>query len=258
MDEKMLIEQELTALKLQLNQEKQERANLEKELLSKEETVIKMEGEMQKKESQYKYEIKALNDKLANISQQYNNEELQKEYDKLKKEKNELQDKINKLISTENGFKKKISDTEQIITDMVSDSDKLKVENEQLKQHLATLELSFSDLHSKYERCKDIIVGLKKNEETLVESLEKFKEGARKYEERYDMLKSHATAQLEKANKDLAVIKKEHVTEVSKLSNMLKCLEIKNGSIQQALDQKTKECEALSALCDEITGTIPH
>lgn len=42
--------------------------------------------------------------------------------------------------------------------------------------------------------------------------------------------------------------------EISKLKTIIKRLEIKCSSLQVNLDQKTKECAALSTLCEEVTG----
>jgi transforming acidic coiled-coil-containing protein 3 len=52
--------------------------------------------------------------------------------------------------------------------------------------------------YRKYERSKAVIEGLKKNEEVLRASLAEYESTIRKQEQKYDMLKSHAMAQLER------------------------------------------------------------
>lgn len=37
---------------------------------------------------------------------------------------------------------------------------------------------------------------------------------------------------------------------------MIKRLEIKIDSLENALEQKSKECQELSKLCDEVTGKV--
>lgn len=56
--------------------------------------------------------------------------------------------------------------------------------------------LSFTN--RKYDRCKGIIEGYKCNEETLRQNLTLFEERLHKNEEKYEALKAHAKAQLER------------------------------------------------------------
>lgn len=42
--------------------------------------------------------------------------------------------------------------------------------------------------------------------------------------------------------------------EISKLKAITKRLEIENAALQTSVEQKTKECLALAALFDEVTG----
>lgn len=52
--------------------------------------------------------------------------------------------------------------------------------------------------YRKYERSKAVIEDFKKNEEVLRASLAEYEATIRKQEQKYDMLKSHAMAQLER------------------------------------------------------------
>lgn len=56
----------------------------------------------------------------------------------------------------------------------------------------------FFSYYRKYERSKVVIEGFKKNEEVLRASLAEYEATIRKQEQKYDMLKSHAMAQLER------------------------------------------------------------
>lgn len=49
-------------------------------------------------------------------------------------------------------------------------------------------------------------------------------------------------------------MKELHEMEMSKLKAYARRLEIKLSSLEVSLQQKTEECEQLSALCDEVTG----
>jgi transforming acidic coiled-coil-containing protein 3 len=52
--------------------------------------------------------------------------------------------------------------------------------------------------YRKYEKSKVVIEGFRKNEEVLRASLAEYEATIRKQEQKYDMLKSHAMAQLER------------------------------------------------------------
>lgn len=44
--------------------------------------------------------------------------------------------------------------------------------------------------------------------------------------------------------------------EITKLNAIVKRLQIKLESVTNLLNQKTKECEGLAELCDEVTGKV--
>lgn len=71
-------------------------------------------------------------------------------------------------------------------------------ETDILKGHLAAMEMAFSDLLQKYERCKTIIYGYKQNEGTLNEHVQVLEDTLQKNEEKYEALKAHAKSQLER------------------------------------------------------------
>lgn len=64
-------------------------------------------------------------------------------------------------------------------------------------QHLSSLETTFSDLHVKYERCKQQMEALKRSEEALLTDKRQSAEQASMQEQRYDKLKTHAMQQME-------------------------------------------------------------
>lgn len=58
--------------------------------------------------------------------------------------------------------------------------------------------------------------------------------------------------------KEQAMLEQEaYRQEIAKLKTMAKKFEIKIGSLENAIKQKTEEAVALSQLCDEMTGRPP-
>lgn len=53
----------------------------------------------------------------------------------------------------------------------ILERDIFKSEKDLIEKHLANLEFSFSDVHTKFERAKSVVDGFKKNEEVLVEAI---------------------------------------------------------------------------------------
>lgn len=94
------------------------------------------------------------------------------------------------------------------------------------------------------------------NEETLRQNLTLYEEILHKNEEKYEALKAHARAQLEKSSKEFVATREAYESEITKLNTIVKRLDIKNESIMVALDQKVKECTSMAALLDEMTGKV--
>lgn len=57
-----------------------------------------------------------------------------------------------------------------------------------------------------------------------------------------------------RSNRELALARDKFQHEITKLATNIKRLEIKNASLNTALEQKIKECTAYASLCEEITG----
>lgn len=57
-----------------------------------------------------------------------------------------------------------------------------------------------------------------------------------------------------RANKDNTVLKAQCNSLEIKQGAITKRLEIKIAALENALEQKNRECEELAALCDEVTG----
>ncbi|CAB3248743.1 unnamed protein product [Arctia plantaginis] len=136
--------------------------------------------------------------------------------------------------------------------------ERIKLINERDEQtaHLASMEVSFSDLHSKYEKSKQIILNCKANEETYKKSIKEFEENFTKMQNNYELLKQHATSKLNRANQEMEKINRAHEAEVLKLNAMIKRKELHITSLEESLIQKTKANEELTAICDELINKV--
>lgn len=84
-----------------------------------------------------------------------------------------------------------------IVPSFEQDKAKLQEDLQAINHHLTNTEAALNDVHQKYERLKGVVLVYKNNKAMLKESIQKNLE-TKALETRYDLLKEHAMAQLEK------------------------------------------------------------
>lgn len=57
-------------------------------------------------------------------------------------------------------------------------------------------------------------------------------------------------------NQELIMMKKNYEAEIARITAQMKRYEIKSNSLTEALQQKSKECEQLTAVYDEMIGKV--
>ncbi|XP_013135702.1 PREDICTED: uncharacterized protein LOC106101126 isoform X1 [Papilio polytes] len=136
--------------------------------------------------------------------------------------------------------------------------ERMKLINERNEQnaHLASMTMSFNDLHSKYEKNKQIILNCKDNEEKYKRSIKEFDENVLKIQNNYELLKQHATSNLNNKNDEFEKLNKTHEAEVLKYGAMIKRKEMDISSLKETLAQKIKANEELTAICDELLNKV--
>ncbi|XP_055377984.1 transforming acidic coiled-coil-containing protein 3 isoform X8 [Condylostylus longicornis] len=145
-----------------------------------------------------------------------------------------------------------IAEKEQITQNYEKQMEEIKAERDLNKQHLESLESTFTDLHVKYERSKQLLAKLKASEEELQAEKKRNLENLGLQEQRYEKMKNHAMQQLEIANNKLEHLTKNHQLEITKLKALLKKEEIAKSSVNEQLIQKSKENEELVKICEEL------
>uniref|UniRef100_A0A3Q4GM73 Transforming acidic coiled-coil-containing protein C-terminal domain-containing protein n=1 Tax=Neolamprologus brichardi TaxID=32507 RepID=A0A3Q4GM73_NEOBR len=103
---------------------------------------------------------------------------------------------------------------------------------------------------------KDVIDGYKKNEETLKSCAQDYLARIKKEEQRYQTLKAHAEEKISHANEGIAEVRSKYKAEVSALQAQLRREQLKVQSLEKSLDQKEKEAEELTKLCDELISNV--
>ncbi|XP_045453131.1 uncharacterized protein LOC123662319 [Melitaea cinxia] len=210
-------------------------------------------------------ESKELKERLAVMESQVKT--LEKESEERLKKVNDLNERLAEKTKINKSMAVVVEEYERTIASLIAEMDQEKRRNaeerariiserDEQTAHLSSMEVSFSDLHSKYEKSKQIILSMKANEDTYKKSLKDFEDNLLKMQNNYELLKQHATSKLNHANQELEKFNRAHESEVLKLNAMIKRKELHITSLEESLAQKTKANEELTAICDELINKV--
>ncbi|XP_043919395.1 transforming acidic coiled-coil-containing protein 3 [Protopterus annectens] len=129
---------------------------------------------------------------------------------------------------------------------------KLQAEKRQAVAELNALEKSFSDMLKRTEKQKEVIEGYCKNEEALKKCAKDYLARIKKEEQRYQALKAHAEEKLKLANEEIAQVRSKGKAEVAALQASLRKEQMRIQSLEKSLEQKAKENEELTKICDDL------
>ncbi|KAG8591211.1 hypothetical protein GDO81_000088 [Engystomops pustulosus] len=156
-----------------------------------------------------------------------------------------------------------IAEFESTITQMLEDSQRQKElakleiqkviqEKQQVQVDLNSMEKSFSEMFKRFEKQKDVLEGYRKNEEALKKCVEDYLARIKKEEQRYQALKAHAEEKLNRANEEIAQVRSKAKAEATALQATLRKEQMKIQSLERSIEQKTKENEELTIICDDL------
>nr|XP_046211328.1 transforming acidic coiled-coil-containing protein 2-like isoform X1 [Oncorhynchus gorbuscha] len=132
----------------------------------------------------------------------------------------------------------------------------LTVEKDQALSDLNSVEKSLAELFRRYEKLKDVLEGYRKNEEVLKKCAQEYLSRVRKEEQRYHALKIHAEEKLDRANSDIAQVRMRARQETAAYQASLRKETMKVDSLERTLEQKNKEIEELTKICDELIAKM--
>ncbi|XP_069833384.1 transforming acidic coiled-coil-containing protein 3 [Dendropsophus ebraccatus] len=156
-----------------------------------------------------------------------------------------------------------VAEFESTITQMLEDSKRQKElsrlelqkeiqEKQQVQMDLNSMEKSFSEMFKRFEKQKEVLEGYRKNEEALKKCVEDYLARIKKEEQRYQALKAHAEEKLNKANEEIAQVRSKAKSESAALQATLRKEQMKIQSLERTLEQKTKENDELTKICDDL------
>ncbi|KAI1887406.1 hypothetical protein AGOR_G00189970 [Albula goreensis] len=179
----------------------------------------------------------------------------------------ELQTKYDKLWLANQEMGKIMADFEATVSQVMADSQKQKAESqkelqkvmqekEQVVMDLNAMERSFAELFKRLEKHKEVIEGYRKNEDILKKCAQDYLARIKKEEQRYQTLKAHAEEKIGQANEEIAQVRSKLKAETSALQAQLRREQLKVQSLEKSLEQKVKETEELTKLCDDLIVNV--
>ncbi|XP_030803892.1 transforming acidic coiled-coil-containing protein 3 [Camarhynchus parvulus] len=171
--------------------------------------------------------------------------------------------KYNKLHMEYKEMGKIVAEFEQTITQIMEDAQKQKEasrkeiqklmeEKQQAISDLNSMEKSFSEVFKRLEKQKEVLEGYHKNEEVLKKCAEDYLARIKKEEQRYQALKAHAEEKLQQANEEIAQVRSKAKSETAALQATLRKEQMRIQSLERSLEQKTKENDELTKICDDL------
>ncbi|XP_030297941.1 transforming acidic coiled-coil-containing protein 2 isoform X12 [Sparus aurata] len=130
------------------------------------------------------------------------------------------------------------------------------MEKDQALADLNSVEKSLADLFRRYEKMKDVLEGFRKNEEVLKKCAQEYLSRVRKEEQRYQALKIHAEEKLDRANSEIAQVRAKAKQEQAAYQASVRKEQMKVDSLERTLEQKNKEIEELTKICDELIAKM--
>lgn len=195
---------------------------------------------------------------LARLQQEINIS--QKEIQSLTTDLGKMDSNNNEMMNIVAEFEKTIGqllqekERDHVVLEM--DKDRIRLERDQVLEDLQAVERAFSDLHRKYERTREVVQGFKTNEDMLKSTVEDLNKRYKKSEEKYELLKSHAETKLGEANQRLEEIQSSKAAEITKLQALLRKAEMRVASLERTVEQKSKENDELTKMCDELISRV--
>ncbi|XP_076409898.1 transforming acidic coiled-coil-containing protein 2 isoform X12 [Peromyscus maniculatus bairdii] len=164
-------------------------------------------------------------------------------------------------------MRKIVAEYEKTIAQMIEDEQReksvshqtvqqLALEKEQALADLNSVEKSLADLFRRYEKMKEVLEGFRKNEEVLKKCAQEYLSRVKKEEQRYQALKVHAEEKLDRANAEIAQVRGKAQQEQAAYQASLRKEQLRVDALERTLEQKNKEIEELTKICDELIAKM--
>ncbi|CAL4081334.1 unnamed protein product, partial [Meganyctiphanes norvegica] len=216
------------------------------------------------KQQELQFEQKLL---LAEVKANENEKKLREQMKSDQRNSSSFSDSMAEVTQSRDALLKMVGQYKDMLAQLVSEKEKekneqdekikgLEIQRDQAIDDLANVENAFSDVHRKYERTKQVVDTLRRNEETLRGACEDYEAKLRRQEEKFLEFQKHAEEKIQQANEEFEGMRRSNDQEMTKMAALLKKAEMKIVSLQDALDRKSRENQELTQLCDDLISKV--
>ncbi|KAF6133201.1 transforming acidic coiled-coil containing protein 3 [Phyllostomus discolor] len=187
-------------------------------------------------------------------------EVVRKENEQLRSQCRELQEKNLEMGKVMDGFEsivyQAMEEAQKQKELAKAETEKALKEKDQLASDLSSMEKSFSDLFKRFEKQKEAIEGYRTNEESLKKCVQDYIARIEKEGQRYQALKAHAEEKLRLASEEIAQARSKAQAEALAFQASLRKEQMRVHSLEKAVEQKTKENDELTRICDDLISKM--
>lgn len=159
-------------------------------------------------------------------------------------------------VDFEEIFKNLIQEKEECEVKLKNEIIELTKERDHLQEDVIGVERAFDDLHRRFEKLKTKVEEFKKNEESLTNAIDVYKQQLDKEKNKYSTLKKHAEEKIEFANTEIEKVRKGSANELQRLQAELRKAEIKISSLDLSVAQKDQENSQLTNLLEDLLQKV--
>uniref|UniRef100_A0A5S6QT43 TACC_C domain-containing protein n=1 Tax=Trichuris muris TaxID=70415 RepID=A0A5S6QT43_TRIMR len=199
-------------------------------------------------------QMKVMSDRLMELTSQ--NSDLRVKYEKLNNRANADSEKLREMDII-------VKEYEATISEMKSSasSNKKKVEEsiesvirerDNAVEDLQASENVIAELLKRFDKLRSTVSDLKKNEATLKATVEELSERLAKSEGRFRQLRDSAEDKVIKLKTDMDRLVKSKDSDMVGIRAQVKKYEVLTSSLEKECEQKAKQIQELSSICDEL------
>jgi len=145
-----------------------------------------------------------------------------------------------------------LSEKEKLANVSEDELSRIKSERDTAAEDFQKIDISFSDLHRRYDKIRESVIHLKQNEASLQQQLQEKNSEIKSSFNQFENLKSEYQSKLSDHMTEMERLKGDKQGELTKLTMAKRKAELSVNSLQQQLAQKNDECDELTKICDNL------
>ncbi|KAL4231421.1 Transforming acidic coiled-coil-containing protein 2 [Mactra antiquata] len=206
----------------------------------KTELKLVFQGNLMNKEREWCAKIKALEDEKSKLVQMIQNE---------KKEKNEL---VQVMLLHEQTIEEVTAQKEE----ERKKKEEIKTERDQAMEDIQEIESAFSILNTRFEKSKNVIQSLMKNNETIKVHTTEIQGKLKQQNEKYHALEKSSETKNAENTKTIEKLTNQVKSLQEKCNTQQQLMQMKLDRLEKEIQSKTSENKELTEICDNLMAKL--